>query len=388
VTSRRTAIVVGGGPAGAAAALGLLRRDFTITLIEQRAEWGGRVCGAFLDVEAVRHLRWLGLTEAARGRSAVPVEEVLVTSFGGASARLSLARRGLTGLALPRRNLEEMLLEEVDRQGGEVLMGWRVVAFVRTNTGWNVSARETPRGNGPRDRDFSADLLVLGDGRFSIGRERPWTREGGAAPGGWYGWNVSYEDAAQRPGELSLHFYPGGYVGVLTFAGGISNVCGLRWRGEGDPASGWEDVFEDARSRQRGLARILAGGRRAGGWRGVGPLPFGRRATRNGEPLRVGDAAAVGDPFMGEGIGRALASGPLLWTAVSEGSVSEDTIRTTLDRMLRRNYSLRRATGSLLRRVLSHPSIMAPAMSVALRFPRAAERLLPIFHGGGEPGAD
>ena len=388
MTRERTALVVGGGPAGAAAALGLLRRGISVTLLEQRGEWTGRVCGAFLDAEAVRHLAWLGLTEAVRGRTAVPVEDVLVTSSGGASARLSLARRGLTGLALPRRSLEETLLEEVDCRGGDVRMGRRIVSFRRGNAGWIASARETPSETGPRERELYAGLLVLADGRFSVGSPRPWTRSAGAAPGGWYGWNVPFEGAAQRPGELSLHFYPGGYVGVLTFADGVSNVCGLRWRGEGDPASGWEDVFEDALSRQRGLARALSGGRRAGSWRGVGPLPFGRRTSRIGDPLRVGDAAAVGDPFMGEGIGRALASGPLLWMAVPEDSVSEDSIRSALDRMWRRNYSFRRATGSLLRRVLAHPSVMAPAMTLALAFPKAAERLLPIFNGGGELGSD
>ena len=44
-----TAIVVGAGPAGLSASIGLARAGFSVRVLEQRKEWQKRVCGSFLS---------------------------------------------------------------------------------------------------------------------------------------------------------------------------------------------------------------------------------------------------------------------------------------------------------------------------------------------------
>jgi flavin-dependent dehydrogenase len=313
--------VVGGGPAGAAAALGLLRRGLDVEVFERRARWTGRVCGAFLSPEAVGHLRWLGLSETARGAGAAEVRAVRVASAWGFDRTLPLPA---SGLALPRRALEEILLDAVRRAGGRVTLGPAAVA-------------STPS--------------VLAAGRF--GGDPP--PKGGR---GWYGWNAVFQGAGRRPGDMSLHFGPGIYVGTLAFSDGSMNMSGLLYK---DAPVGWSEVFQRCRDRMPSLREDLGPARRATEWTGVGPLPHGTKIIPRPGVFPAGDAAAVGDPFFGEGIGRALAAGRMLFDAWGAPDPWAAYHRAW-DRAFRR----RLRTGALLRNLLRRPlllKLLLPALA-------------------------
>ena len=86
--------VIGGGPAGASAALGLLAKGMDVTVLEKSRFWTGRVCGAFLSSEARQHLGSLGLIEKALEGGAIPVRHVSLSAPGSAPFRLDLASAG------------------------------------------------------------------------------------------------------------------------------------------------------------------------------------------------------------------------------------------------------------------------------------------------------
>jgi flavin-dependent dehydrogenase len=357
----KKAIVVGGGPAGASAALGLLRSGFAVTLVEQRTTIGPRVCGAFLDGEALAHLAWLGLETPVSAR-AVFVRAIRVTTNRGADHRNPLPA---PGLSLPRPVLEEILLNAAEAAGGEIQRGVRAGGHRRDGEGWVLDLpglRKTVR----------ADLLVRADGRFSGGRLR---KEGR----GWYGWNATFSKVAQSPGEMSLHFYPGGYVGIVTFADGTSNLCGLHRRtGE---ALDWERVFAEAWVLNKALRLLMEGSRRESPWAGIGPLPFSRGLRPSDGTFRAGDAAAVGDPFMGEGIGRALGAGPLLHGAILAAGTNADPV-ATYESSWRRTYGKRQRLGWVARSVLNLPRLSSRLIGTVLASPAAVGQLTRVFHGG------
>ncbi|MBL0349843.1 MAG: FAD-dependent monooxygenase [Elusimicrobia bacterium] len=118
----KTALIVGGGPAGAGAALALLGGGFDVELFERRPDFSPRVCGTFLDGEALRHLDALGLGERVRGES-VSVPRVVATFPPDRSRSVDLPE---AGAALPRPRLEEILIDEIRRRGGRVSMGVRL----------------------------------------------------------------------------------------------------------------------------------------------------------------------------------------------------------------------------------------------------------------------
>jgi hypothetical protein len=87
------AIVIGGGPAGLSSAIGLARAGFSVKILEQRKEWTGRVCGAFLSPEASSHLNWLGVLEKVREKSS-PCRRVFISRSGGGTYSVPVERNG------------------------------------------------------------------------------------------------------------------------------------------------------------------------------------------------------------------------------------------------------------------------------------------------------
>src|SRR6185295_6338314 len=107
----KEALVVGGGPAGVSAALALRKEGFDVFLAEQRTHWTGRVCGAFLAPEAVGHLEKLGALDAVRAAGVAEVTSAEVTGPSGPASAVAIRVEGRTALTLPRRALEDALLE-------------------------------------------------------------------------------------------------------------------------------------------------------------------------------------------------------------------------------------------------------------------------------------
>ena len=372
---RGEAVVVGAGPAGLSAALALARSDVKVTVLEQHATWPGRVCGGFLNPEGVRHLRSLEALDAVIEAGGVPVTHARVTTAGGVDRTVSVTAGGTSGLGVPRRALEQVLIEHARTAGAAVRMGLRVTGLQRAEGRWTVTGR-----HGAEVIRLAADLLVMGDGRFSMA-----IRPGPRRRAGWFGWNATFSDVPQSAGELSMHFLASGYVGVLTFSDGSTNVCGLTLIGEGRPQT-WEDRWADVVSRQPALARLMAGARRVSEWRGVGPLPFSRSMRESEGPILAGDAAAVGDPYMGEGISRALGTGTMLLEVLgggAGGALDGDAIRVGYERIWRRRYTARLKLGTAARRLQRRAWLFHALLGAVARQPLLMRSLTRVFHPGG-----
>jgi flavin-dependent dehydrogenase len=185
---------------------------------------------------------------------------------------------------------------------------------------------------------------------------------------------------------MTLALYPGGYVGTLTFNDGTTNVCGLIKRSSVEPLV-WENILSEARRKLPSLDQMLGNAQRTGEWRGVGPLPFSL-TMRPGDEIRAGDAAAVGDPYMGEGIGRALAAGPMIaaaWERVKNGARTLENFRLEYRKLWQNHYATRLHFGLWSRRLLGSPFLFDPTMRLLIHS-RLLQSFLPIFHGGFHNG--
>ncbi len=367
-----TALVVGAGPAGLSAALGLLSCGFDVTVLEAQSDWKGRVCGAFLNPDAVRNLAWCGGLERARERSA-PTAAAQLFGPRGATSTVLTAQDGVSALALSRTDLESILRVRVMDGGGKILTGIRVTGYGRGKDGCTVTARDaTSQGI-----TMNSDTLVMADGRFSLAAHEK------KPDGGWYGWNATFENLGQSPGTLGLYFTTRGYVGVITFPDGSSNVCGLVRRRRGMGLS-WESVFDSFRQGNTAFDQLMTPGHQMTEWRGVGPLPYTLKPRHEEGVILAGDAAGVGDPFMGEGIGRAMGTGPLIAEAFRRNPANLNTIYATL---WAATYGRRFRLGWQSRIILNRPWLAATLLDPLLRT-SLISRSTRLFHrGAGFPAA-
>jgi menaquinone-9 beta-reductase len=371
-------LVVGAGPAGLSAALGFRSAGAEVTVVEQHPAPPARVCGAFVNPEGVSHLDALGLLDRVRDAGAVPVPESLVSWPGGRPVAVPIVRGHYPGMALPRPALERVMADALGAAGGQVQWGARVTSAERTRDRWTVGLV-----TGVQRQAVEAPLLVIADGRFSTlsGREVRKTRAG------WFGWNASFIGAAQPPGALSLHFYPGGYVGVVTFADGVSNVCGLV-KLAGTREARWEEIVRTAIDEQPSLAALLRTATQIDRFRGVGPLPFSAGMVERPGALVAGDAAAVGDPYMGEGISRALGTGPALLATFHGGGpgASPGACLDDYRRAWRGRYLPRLRFGMVARWVFGRPRLARPVLGQVMSRPSVLRRILDVAHGGAAGG--
>src|SRR5206468_2287609 len=121
------AIVIGGGPGGATAALLLARADWKVAVIEKAQFPRRKVCGEYVSATNLPLFRSLGLAEDFLNLAGPPVRRVGL--FAG-EAILSAAmprRNGKAdpfGRALGRELLDRMLLDHAACAGAQVWQPW------------------------------------------------------------------------------------------------------------------------------------------------------------------------------------------------------------------------------------------------------------------------
>lgn len=282
--------IIGGGPAGTAAACDLARAGHAVTLYERDATPAHKVCGDFLSAEAQRSLAALGVDPAALG--AVPIHTVrLVHGMRVAVARLPFAALGLT-----RRALDRALLERAAALGADVRLGSPV--------------REAPESDGP---------VVIATGKHGL--------RGVARPGGTgvVGLKMYYAlapvQAAALAGHVEIIPFSGGYAGLNAVEGGLANLCLLVAKPR--VRDGWDALLDGLFAECPHLAVRLAGARAdLAKPLAIGNIPYGfvHRANDGDRAYRVGDQAAVIGSFSGDGVSIALHSGRLAAAHIVAGA--------------------------------------------------------------------
>lgn len=292
-------VVVGGGPAGSAAAIHLASAGVRVTLLERTRAAHDVVCGEFLSAGAQAHLAALGVAVAPP--LGAPIRRLrLIRGTQEVEARLPF-----TALGLSRRVLDERLLERARAVGVTVRRGVTVRA---------VEPGAAVLADGSR---VTAGAVFLATGKHDLRSHR---RPAGIHPG-LVGLKMRLDGGGDRRerrdgGAIDLLLFDGGYAGHQPVGAGQATVCLLvtadRWRRLG---ASWPRLMADlARTSPRwrdrlGAARPL--------WQrplAVAGQPYGFQAAggdADGPLYRIGDQVAVVPSFCGEGIALALHSARL-----------------------------------------------------------------------------
>jgi len=310
------AIVIGGGPAGATAALALARRGWSVALLEKSRFPRRKVCGEYVSPGGWAALRAL---EAARGAEALagpPVRRVGLFALERAIEvpMPAPAPEAPWGRALGRETLDTALLEEAARAGVRVLQPCAAVALRRAGRWQAVAAKDD---DGPCE--LHAPIVVAAHGSWERGPLPTQSPRPERSPGDLLGFKARFRGARLASGLMPLVLFPGGYGGLVESDGGrVSFSCCVRRdalarvRAARAGAPAGEAVLAHACACARALREALAGARRDGPWLAAGPIRPGIRARGGAGLFRVGNAAGEAHPLVAEGIGMAIQSGWLL----------------------------------------------------------------------------
>jgi flavin-dependent dehydrogenase len=389
------AIIVGGGPAGACAAIELASAGARVLLAEREKFPREKLCGEFISPECLGHFGRLGVLERMREGGARVAETIFYAPSGrGVSVPSAWFGGGGEALGLSRAEMDARLLARA-REAGAVVLEEASLAGVLTEGGRVCGVRLHARG---ATREFRARVTLDATGRHRAvvrraGRELSGEgekagRDGVGAPepsvaaekqrATLVAFKAHLEGARGAAGVCEIYFYPGGYGGLSPVEGGRSNLCFIaRARDVRERGSDAERVVREVVRRNRRAAHTLEAARAEGRWLGVSVESFGRHEPAPFDGLlAVGDAAAFIDPFTGSGMLMALEGGRLAASAVSRWLARGDDDFGTLAREYRAAYVARfdarlRLCG-LLRRAALAPPTFAEAGVLALS---ASERL-------------
>jgi flavin-dependent dehydrogenase len=367
--------IVGGGPAGTAAALEARRHGMRVAVWERDSFPRDKVCGEFLSAEALPLLTE-EIPAVLTCASTIRRSEFIAPSGQVYSFDLPNPGRGLS-----RRLMDEALWQAVNKAGaltheGEVVKRLHKFQPSRNHgEGWEIesSSGTTTRTN--------AMLVACGRWWMIEGLPSPARQRNNGSAGHWMGAKAHFQDVAYSD-AVEMYFFPGGYCGLAPIENGMYNVCCLVHRDlarEGT-AGGLGNFFLWLRNvaHHPALEARLRGTIQVSETVSTAPL---RPARLRGEcegTLLAGDAAGFLDPFTGDGISMALHSGRLAaseiakaWSCVGvDTSKVAESYQRRLGRSVRRSY----VVAGLLRALVSAPASLQSSMAKAL--PKLGQRLL------------
>lgn len=359
-------LVVGGGPAGSATAIELLRCGHSVTLLDKARFPRPKPCAEYLSPGVARQLERLGVwpaVQAAGGgaQSTAPLLRGFRLIAPAGHAATGDFVEGC-GTAVQRTILDALLLDQARRLGALVIEGCCVGDLV-----WDDGcvAGVLARLDRGRHVTLRARLVIGADGLRSVvaHRLKALRRPEGLRR---LGLVSHYAGVADLQSYGEMHIGHDAYCGIAPLGNGLVNV------GMAVDARQARAIAADPRSF---FERKVAG---FGGLRGrfdgamaAGPVwvtgPFGQRALRGAwdGALLVGDAADFYDPFTGQGIYSALHGGALAAAvasrALERGDVSAGAM-AEYDRLRRQSFGGKWTVERLIQVFVRRPPLINRAL--------------------------
>jgi flavin-dependent dehydrogenase len=391
-------IIVGGGPAGASAAIRLGATGARVLLVEQKKFPRAKLCGEFISPECAAHFAALGVLEQMTEAGATRVVATDFYTRGGHKVSVPSAWFGADGgghahaasaLGLSRAEMDQRLLMRARAVGVEVLEETTASGLVRADA--RVCGVELQCGD--TQRVVRAPITIDATGRARVlvrrvARARDEHSNGNGQPhkarARLVAFKAHLDNVKLAEGACEIYFYRGGYGGLSRVEGGLSNLCfivaarDVRARG-----SDADRVMREVLMTNRRAAETLRGARVCSEWLAVALESFGRaQLVPAAGLLTIGDAAAFIDPFTGSGMLMALESGALAAQVIAPAlpalRAGHDFAALAADyrARYRARFNARLRVCSVLRRAAFAPSIVTAAAALALNTSASLRRAL------------
>lgn len=348
---RWDAVVVGAGPAGSMAAHALAKTGQAVLLVDRCVFPRPKTCGCCLSEAALRLLRQAGLRGMIPG-SAVALSEFRIQARG----RMTSVRLP-GGVALSREALDSALVGGAQAAGTAFLPdteaalegvseSGRAIRLTHQGREWRTRARVVLAADGLSGR-------LLNDEPSCSVQEQPGSRIGVSAI-------LPHAPQWCAPGAITMACGAEGYAGFVRLEDGRLNIAAAL-----DPSAvaAHQGTGAAVASLMREAGMPEAEGVARAEWRGVPGLSRRRRRVSAERLFVLGDSAGYVEPFTGEGMAWAMASGlavaPLALAGIErwDSGLSAQWERRYRRLVGRRQRACRVIAGILRRPVLTRAAI-------------------------------
>ena len=383
-------LVIGAGPAGAAAALRLARLGLRVLLVDRGRFPRPKVCGCCLSPAAVSELAALALPAECEP-PAVPLHAVWIASRGR-EARIDTSG----GSTVSREALDSLLVQAAIRAGVAWMPATTVTEIVDCRSGTVATVRQATAAAARLRAGFVviaaglADAIRIrssggGQARTAAGRPRS------VARGSLIGLGASLPAAVGSlpEGELVMAVGRSGYAGIVRLEDGRLDLAAAvdphAVSAAGSPAALIDALVSDVGGMAR--ASVPPGVLAAAAFRATPHLTHTTPLTAGGggQIIRIGDATAYVEPFTGEGMGWALASSRVLAETLAASSSRAD-FQTRFPVAHARVFAAHHARCRRVAAAVRRPWLFASAVRAARLAPGVAARAVPWVIGGGRLG--
>jgi len=347
--------IVGSGPAGSSCAAFCASAGLRTLLLEREIFPREKVCGDCLNPAGWPILRRLMLAQRVQELPHGMLDRVEFIGIGGRTLTVTLPAGDDAEIAIKRSLFDQLIMARAREAGAVVREGSTVTALFAPNgvtRNWTLTAS---------DGTFESRIVVAADGRNSTIARLCNLLPRGAKE------RIALQTHLPLPRDFGsrvvLQFLSEGYSGQAPVGNDELNLCLVSVPQKMPALRGWAEA-------RFGISPQHS-------WRTITPLTRAPIAAAPRSLYLVGDAARVVEPFTGEGIYYALASGELAADAIVSQHNGRNEAAAAVD------YSAAHAKlygGRLWINRLARAAVLSPRIASALlevvRFQPALLRFL------------
>jgi len=349
-------LILGAGPAGFSIGHLMSNRGYSVEILDPAFFPRPKICGEFLNPQAVSWLEREGLLSSVLSMNPFSVQGMKISDLQGTSF---VGRYGpdlrRNGYAIQRKDFDSLLVSQARSSGVQISEGYRAEELLFDSG--SVSGVTGVAASGERF-EKRARIVVGADGRNNlIGRTFRWMK--GIRSLRKYAFVAYFENIPDLDHYGEIHAVADGYIGIAPLNPSLGNVAlvvdeSAFPHNETTLTSFLLSRIHESTLRQRfeGLSPLTPVS-------AVGPLAFEMKRTSGFRTILVGDSCGFIDPFTGEGINYAFLGADLAADVMDEAFRTgrfEDSVLARYDRERERLFRKKFQMARLLQHAMKWPA--------------------------------